>query len=70
MPPREDTGTMVKVEPPRIVPLTLPADLIERLLGERPSVVGLDAPGMGGEAGRYQVRTFDRIGTTGVFATR
>jgi hypothetical protein len=58
----------------------VPADLIERLLRERPRVVDLAVPGLpvgspgmevpGARAARYQVRTFDRSGTTGVFATR
>ena len=58
----------------------VPADLIRRLLRERPPVVGLAVPGMpvgspgmevpGSPAARYQVLTFDRSGKTGVFATR
>jgi hypothetical protein len=58
----------------------VPADVIERLLRERPPVVGVTVPGMpvgspgmevpGGRAERYQVLTFDRGGKTGVFATR
>lgn len=58
----------------------VPADVIIRLLRERPSAVGLAVPGMptgspGMEvprtpAQRYQVFTFDRNGKTGVFATR
>jgi hypothetical protein len=58
----------------------VPADLIERLLRERPRVVGVAVPGMpvgspgmevpGGRADRYQVLTFDRSGKTAVFATR
>jgi hypothetical protein len=58
----------------------VPADLIVRLLRERPNVVGLAVPGMpAGSPGmdtpgtvtqRYQVFTFDRNGKTGVFATR
>jgi hypothetical protein len=58
----------------------VPADLIERLLRERPRIAGLAVPGMpvgspgmevpGGRAERYQVLTFDRAGKTGVFATR
>ncbi len=58
----------------------VPADLIQRLLRERPPVTGLAVPGMplgspgmdaaGRPAERYQVFTFDRKGTTGVFATR
>lgn len=58
----------------------VPADLIHRLLRERPAVAGLAVPGMpagspgmevpGGRAERYRVFTFDRSGKTGVFATR
>jgi len=56
------------------------ADLITRLLRERPKIVGLAVPGMpvgspgmetpGRPAQRYQVFTFDQSGKTGVFATR
>ena len=58
----------------------VPADLVDRLLQERPRVVGIAVPGMpvgspgmevpGRPADRYQVVTFDRSGQTGVFATR
>ena len=58
----------------------VPADLVERLLRERPKVVGLAVPGMpagspgmevpGARAERYQVLAFDRSGKTRVFATR
>ena len=58
----------------------VPADLIVRLLRERPPVAGLAVPGMpagspGMEASgkapdRYQIYAFDRSGKTGVFATR
>ncbi len=58
----------------------VPADVIIRLLRERPNIVGLAVPGMppgspgmevpGTPAQRYQVFTFDRTGKTGVFATR
>ena len=58
----------------------VPADLIVRLLRERPSVVGLAVPGMpvgspgmeapGSPAQPYQVFTFDSKGNRGVFATR
>ena len=58
----------------------VPADLILRLLRERPNVLGLGVPGMppgspgmdapGTLTQRYQVFTFDRNGKTGVFATR
>lgn len=58
----------------------VPADLIVRLIRERPQVAGLAVPGMpagspgmevpGMPAQRYQVFTFDRSGRRGVFATR
>ncbi|HMH75995.1 MAG TPA: DUF411 domain-containing protein, partial [Candidatus Udaeobacter sp.] len=58
----------------------VPADLIDRLLAERPQVVGIAVPGMpigspgmevpGRAADRYQILTFDRSGRTTVFATR
>ncbi len=58
----------------------VPADLIDRLLRERPKVAGLavagmpaGAPGMetpGRPAERYQVMAFDRAGKSTVFATR
>jgi hypothetical protein len=58
----------------------VPADLIKRLLRERPAVLGLAVPGMpvgapgmetpGRPAERYYVLTFDRSGRTTVFARR
>jgi hypothetical protein len=58
----------------------VPADLIDRLLRERPSVVGLAVPGMpvgspgmeapGQAAERYQVLMFDQKGRTTVYASR
>ena len=58
----------------------VPADLIDRLLAERPKVAGLAVPGMpvgapgmeapGQPAERYQVLAFDQKGRTTVFATR
>jgi hypothetical protein len=58
----------------------VPADLITRLLRERPKVTGLAVPGMpAGSPGmevpgrapeKYQVFTFERSGKTTVFATR
>ena len=56
------------------------ADLIARLLRERPKIAGLAVPGMpagspgmeapGVKPERYQVLAFDRGGRTTVFATR
>jgi len=58
----------------------VPADLIDRLLRERPSIAGIAVPGMpvgspgmeapGRRAERYQVLAFDRSGRTSVFASR
>ena len=58
----------------------VPADLIDRLLRERPRAVGLAVPGMpagspgmespGQKSEPYQVLIFDRAGKTEVYATR
>jgi hypothetical protein len=58
----------------------VPADLIDRLLKERPPIAGIAVPGMpigspgmespGRPADRYQVLAFDRTGKTTVFASR
>jgi hypothetical protein len=58
----------------------VPADLIDRLLRERPAVLGLAVPGMpvgspgmeapGQAPERYQVIAFDRAGRTTVYASR
>ena len=58
----------------------VPADLIQRLLRERPAVLGLAVPGMpAGSPGmetpgrapeRYDVLAFDRSGRTTLFARR
>lgn len=56
----------------------VPADLIARLLKERPRVAGLAVPGMPANAPgmdmpspvRYDVLAFDRRGRTSVYATR
>lgn len=65
---------------PYVIEGHVPADLIQRLLRERPAVVGLAVPGMpvgapgmeapGRPAERYDVLTFDRSGRTTVFARR
>ena len=65
---------------PYVIEGHVPADLIQRLLRERPAVVGLAVPGMpvgapgmetpGRTAERYDVLTFDRSGRTTVFARR
>lgn len=58
----------------------VPADVIQRLLEERPAVIGIAVPGMpigspgmeqeGSPAERYDVLTFDRAGKTTVFVSR
>src|SRR5947208_11653044 len=56
----------------------VPADVIERLLKERPAVVGLAVPGMpAGSPGmdsptpaHYDIIAFDRAGKTSVYASR
>jgi len=58
----------------------VPADLIDRLLRERPEAAGLAVPGMpagspgmespGQKSKPYQVLIFDRAGETEVYATR
>jgi hypothetical protein len=56
----------------------VPADVIERLLKEKPPVVGLVVPGMpagspgmeGGKPEPYNVLTFDKTGKTAVYAKR
>lgn len=56
----------------------VPADVIDKLLKEKPQVVGLAVPGMpagspGMESGKpepYNVLTFDKNGKTTVYAKR
>lgn len=56
----------------------VPADLIHKLLKEKPRVVGLAVPGMpvgspgmeGGTPEPYEVLTFDSNGRTAVYAKR
>lgn len=56
----------------------VPADLIQKLLKEKPTGLGLAVPGMpigspgmeGGTPERYNVLLFDRAGKTRVYATR
>jgi hypothetical protein len=58
----------------------VPADLIDRLLRERPQIAGLAVPGMpvgspgmevpGQPAVPYRVSTFDKNGKTSIYATR
>ena len=56
----------------------VPADLIYKLLKEKPAVLGLAVPGMpvgspgleGGKPEPYEVLTFDKNGKTSVYAKR
>jgi hypothetical protein len=56
----------------------VPADVIKKLLRERPNVVGIAVPGMpsgspgmeGGRVDKYDVVTFDKSGATKVYASR
>jgi hypothetical protein len=57
----------------------VPADLIRKLLAEKPVARGLAVPGMpmgspgmeqGGQKDRYDVLLFDKAGKTKVFASR
>jgi hypothetical protein len=55
----------------------VPADLIQRLLTERPAVIGIAAPGMpvgspgmDGPPEPYDILTFDKEGRTALFAKR
>ena len=58
----------------------VPADVMTRLLHERPAILGLAVPGMpvgspgmeipGHPAERYNILAFDRHGKTDIFASR
>ena len=55
----------------------VPADLVKKILSEKPQIVGLaapgmpaDAPGMGNGKTPYDVIAWDRAGKTSVFAKR
>jgi hypothetical protein len=56
----------------------VPADLVKRMLAQRPNIVGIAVPGMptgspgmeGGTPERYDVIAFERTGATRVFARR
>jgi len=79
--PRELVSCHTGVVEGYVVEGHVPADLIDRLLGERPAaVVGIAVPGMpigspgmevrGQPAERYRVLSFDAAGRTAVFADR
>jgi hypothetical protein len=57
----------------------VPADVIQKLLKEKPAIAGLAAPGMpqgspgmeqGGPAEHYDIISFTRSGKTAVYASR
>jgi hypothetical protein len=55
----------------------VPADLVKKILAEKPAIVGLavpgmpaDAPGMGNGKTPYDVISWDKAGKTSVFAKR
>jgi hypothetical protein len=55
----------------------VPADLVKKILSEKPQIVGLaapgmpaDAPGMGSGKTPYEVISWDKAGKTSVFAKR
>lgn len=56
----------------------VPADLVQKMLSERPGIAGLAAPGMpngapgmeGGTKDRYEIVAFARSGETSVYAVR
>jgi hypothetical protein len=56
----------------------VPADLVKRMLAQRPKIVGIAVPGMpigspgmeGGTPERYDVIAFERTGATRVYARR
>jgi hypothetical protein len=58
----------------------VPADVVDRLLRERPAIAGVAVPGMpigspgmevsGHAPARYEIVSFDRSGKRGVFARR
>jgi hypothetical protein len=79
--PRDLEGCHTAIVDGYVVEGHVPADLIDRLLRERPRVIGIVVPGMpAGSPGmtaaprqapeRYQVLTFDQNGRTTVIASR
>ncbi len=78
--PRDLQGCHTALVEGYVVEGHVPADLIDRLLRERPAIAGLAVPGMppgspgmetpGQVPERYQVIAFERSGRTSVFASR
>jgi hypothetical protein len=79
--PRELEACHTAIVEGYVVEGHVPADLIDRLLRERPRIIGIAVPGMpegspgmgtapGQTPERYQVLAFDQNGRTTVFAHR
>jgi hypothetical protein len=78
--PRQLEGCHTAIVDGYVVEGHVPADVIERMLEERPDVVGIAVPGMpigspgmetpGRPAERYNVVTFDEDGNITVYARR
>ena len=77
---RELEGCHTAVVDGYVIEGHVPADLVHKLLDERPAVAGLSVPGMpvgspgmeiaGRAAERYRVLAFDENGDVEVYATR
>ena len=78
--PRPLEGCHTAIVDGYVVEGHVPADVLQRLLQERPDVIGIAVPGMpigspgmetpGRPAERYNVVTFDEDGKTAVYARR
>ena len=76
--PRKLTACHTAIVDGYVVEGHVPADVIQRLLKERPEIAGVAVPGMpAGSPGmdtdmpaRYYILTFDKNGTTSVFGSR
>ena len=76
--PRKLTACHTAIVDGYVVEGHVPADVIQRLLKERPEIAGVAVPGMpAGSPGmdtdmpaRYYILTFDKNGTTSVFGAR
>ncbi len=76
--PRKLTACHTAIVDGYVVEGHVPADVIQRLLKERPGIAGVAVPGMpAGSPGmesdapaKYYILTFDKNGTTSVFGSR
>jgi len=76
--PRKLTACHTAVVDGYVVEGHVPADVIQRLLKERPEIAGVAVPGMPAGApgmesdtpARYYILTFDKNGTTSVYGAR